>query len=67
VQGLHRLVERYNLSTKGRVEGLLLPEVHRVEEIKHLEVFGIFPQGVRAGVLSRLKVAKESLGWLTFS
>jgi hypothetical protein len=40
-----------NLSTKGRVEGLLLQEVHRVERIKYLEVFESLPQGVHAGVL----------------
>jgi hypothetical protein len=32
VQGVRMLVESYDLSTKGRVERLLLQKVHRVEE-----------------------------------
>jgi hypothetical protein len=40
-----------NLSTERRVEGLLSQGgVHRVKEIKYLEVFEEVPQGVRAGV-----------------
>jgi hypothetical protein len=34
--------------------------VHRVEEIKYPEVFDRLPQGVRAGVLSRLELHEKS-------
>jgi hypothetical protein len=41
-----------NLSTERRVEGLLSQEeLHRVKELKYLEVFEEVPQGVRAEVL----------------
>jgi hypothetical protein len=65
MQGVHRLVERWNLSTKGRVKGMPLLKVHRVEEIKYLEVFEILPQGVCAGVLLKPKFVSEISGGIT--
>jgi hypothetical protein len=64
VQGVHRLVEALNLSTKVERLKTVVAEGAQSQRIKYLEVFERSLQGVHVGVLLRLKFSSERLGSL---